>query len=567
MSREVISFRHAALLLACSCFPALAQVPPQEAGSIRRETETLRPPPEPPRQESVPLPQPSPADAAAVKETGETLLVRAFRIEHPEPLTAAEVEAALASYTGRALSMAEIDAAARAVAALYHAHGYYLARASVPPQDARDGTLRVEVTIGRYGAVRLHNKAAVRDGLVGAIFGEVAEGEPARREALERALLLTSDLPGLALPKVSARPGQQAGTMDMDVSIDPGQPVGGFVVYDNQGSRFTGRHRLGAGLDWNSPLGLGDKLSLTGVYGRGDARHSGVGRLAYSLPLAPEWRVETVIERSDYALGDQYEALDATGKTDTAELGARYTVLRGQDRNLELNARVTSRRLRDEIGAFDETTKKRVTNGTLGARFEQWGQVFGRAAHAVAQLEYTHGKLHYTDAAQREANRLGVRSEGNFEKLELRGALDYSLARALNLNVELTVQQALGRSLGGSEQLSITGANGVRAYRESISADSAYVVHVEARYTLPSTAGVAHSVGLFADYGRGWYKRPRYVIENGVTAADVGLGYYAMRAPFFLRAQLAHKVGKRPDERLAKHDGDTHLLVQIGASF
>jgi hemolysin activation/secretion protein len=153
--------------------------------------------------------------------------------------------------------------------------------------------------------------------------------------------------------------------------------------------------------------------------------------------------------------------------------------------------------------------------------------------------------------------------------LVFRGLFDYALTRALSLNVELTVQKALNRSLGGSEQLSITGPYGVRAYRESISADSAYVVHTEARYVLPATAGVAQSVSVFADYGRIWYKHPerRAVVENGATAADAGIGYQATRAPYFARLQLAHKIGKRPDERLAKHDGNTHLLAQIGVSF
>jgi hemolysin activation/secretion protein len=387
VTKKVVSLRPA-VLLACFCFPALAlaQVPPQDAGRILRETETMRPPPEPPRHESVPLPKSPETDAAAVKDDGGSLLVRAFRIERPEPLDAAEVEAALASFTGRALSMTEIDAAARVVAALYHARGYYLARAIIPPQDARDGTLRVVVTVGHYGTVRLHNNAEVRDSQVAAIFADVTDGETVRRAALERALLLISDLPGQGrLPNVSARPGQKPGTVDMDVTVEPGKPVDGFVVHDNQGTRFTGRQRLGAGLTWNAPLGLGDKLTLTGAYGGGNSRHSGVGRLAYSLPLAPGLRVETAVEHSDYELGGHdFESLDATGTSDSVELGARYFALREQNRSLELSARVSSSRLRDDYDSYGLTIRKKVTNGTLGARLDQSGQLFGNAWRGVA---------------------------------------------------------------------------------------------------------------------------------------------------------------------------------------
>jgi hemolysin activation/secretion protein len=500
-------------------------------------------------------------------EAEETLYVRAFHVEHPEPLTRAEVDAVLAPYAGRHLRMAEIDAAARALTAHYQARGYYLARAGLPAQDARAGVLRIEVAIGRYGAVRVHNQAAIRDGLVTALFAPVAAGEVARRASLERALLLAADLPGLSVPRLAARPGREAGTTDLDITLDAGRRLGGFLVYDNQGSRYTGRHRMGAAIDWNSPLGLGDQLSLSTVYGRGSERHTGNARLSYSLPLTPALGVDATLERSHYALGDLYEALDATGRADSVELGLRHTLLRGQGRNLAWHARLVRRHLRDELGAFDETTKKRLASAALGIRHEQWGSLFARPLRAVLSLEYTQGRLHFTDAAQRAANRLGADTEGTYRKLVWHGSLDYTASPAWRVNLAWSAQQALGKSLDGNEQMSIAGANAARAYRESISADSAYVVHVEIRRGLPALAGVEHSLGIFADYARGWFERPRYVLQNGVTATDAGFVYAATRAPFFARAQLAHKIGARPDERLARRDGDTHLLLQVGAVF
>ncbi|MDR2031066.1 MAG: hypothetical protein LBP86_02130 [Azoarcus sp.] len=563
--KSIAPFRCILLPLVFAGSAAFAQTPPG-ADTILRETETLRPPPEPPRQEPLPLPEQPPAEGAAIEGAEETLFIRAFRVEHPEPLDAAEVEAALAPYAGRALTMAEIDAAVRVVTALYHARGFYLAQASLPPQDARDGTLSIQVTIGRYGAIRIRNEAPVREGLVRDIFAEL-EGETARRKTLERALLLASDLPGVRLPGIATRPGEQPGTMDMDITIHPDKRLGGFVLYDNQGSRYTGRDRVGAGVHWNSPLGLGDRLSLSGVYGHGESRHTGDARLSYALPVSPVFRIEMELDHSDYALGDQYEALDATGTADSVELGARYTALRGQDRTLTFGARFISRRLQDDFGLVDETTKKTLAHGTLDVRLEQWGRIGGRPLRGVARLAYTHGSLHYEDATQRAANRRGANTEGVFQKLAFSGSLDVAATPRWNLSAALAVQQALGKSLAGSEQIGLTGADAVRVYRESISADSGYTVRVEARAALPPLAGVSHSASVFADYGRGWFERPEYVLENGVATADIGLGYYAAHGPLFLRAAVAHKVGPRPDERLAKRDGNTHLLVQIGATF
>jgi hemolysin activation/secretion protein len=564
------------ILAACllAFLPPLCQaqapaLPPQDAGRILREAETLRPP-EAPRQEVPPLPA-GPAEAEAQAEQSaaaeETLYLRAFHIEQPEPLTAEEVAAVLAPYTGRKLSMAEIDAAVRTVSAYYQARGFYLAQAILPAQDARDGTLRIAIAIGRIGAVRLHHQAPVRAALLHDIFGPIGTGAVAQRAPLERALLTVAELPGARLPSLDARPGAQPGSTDLDITIPAGARFNGFALYDNQGSRYTGRHRLAAGMDWNSPLGLGDKLSLSGIYGRGSARHTGGGRLAYALPVSAHTFVDASLDRTEYALGDQYEALEATGTAQSVELGARHVALHSQRRRLEFDLRFASRRLADEIGLLGEQTRKDLTRGALSVRYEHWGQLLQRTLRVVTRLEYARGRLHFKDAAQRAANRLGADTQGRYRKLELSGAFDWAVSSKLKLNLEWSVQRALGKSLDGNEQLSITGARGVRAYRESISADHAYVLHMEARYALPPRAGMTHSLGVFADRGRGWFERPAYVLQNGVTATDAGLVYAASRAPFFARAQVAHKLGSRPDERLARDDGDTHFLLQVGAVF
>jgi hemolysin activation/secretion protein len=568
MSHQTIARRFSlAAFLALAGVPALAQtVPPQDAGRIMREAETLRPPVETPRQEALPVPEAT-DESAAVEYPEDTLFINAFQIENPEPFAAAEIEALLAPYTGRKLSMAEIEAARRAVSTFYQARGYYLAQAILPPQDARGGTLTLKVAIGRYDTVTLQNDSPVRDALIARIYTDIVAGRPAERDALERAFLLTSDLPGGQLPEVSARPGKAPGTTEMNIRIPAGKRYGGFVVYDNQGSRYTGRDRLGAGVDWNSPFGLGDRLSVSGVYGRGSSRHAGSARLSYQAPLSPTLRLEFALDRTTYTLGDQYEALDATGTARSAEAGARYVAIRSQNRTLEFHANVATRRLRDDFGAVAYSTEKKINSGTLGARFEQWGHLFGKNARGVAELQFTSGKLHFLDAAQRAANRQGANTQGHYQFLKFSGALDFALTKDWNLNLELTAQHALGKGLDGGEQLSITGAHATRAYRESLSADNAYILHVEARHILPAAFGIAHSVGVFADYGRGWFERPAYVTQNGVTAADAGLAYSASRGPLFLRAQLAHKIGAKPDERLAKRDGDTHFLLQAGLVF
>ncbi len=102
---------------------------------------------------------------------GETLMVREFRVEEGAGLVSpAELQAALDAYKGRALSMAEIEQATATVTALYRDHGYLVARAYVPRQDASGGMLVVRVLVGAYGNFTLKNRSLVRDSVLNDVF-------------------------------------------------------------------------------------------------------------------------------------------------------------------------------------------------------------------------------------------------------------------------------------------------------------------------------------------------------------------------------------------------------------
>ncbi|MDR2032505.1 MAG: hypothetical protein LBP86_09725 [Azoarcus sp.] len=550
--------------------PLWAQTPPPaapDAGSIMRTPETLRPPKaEPPPDLSLPEPEPTALPEAAVPE--ETLFIQSFRVEDVAPLTEAEVLAVLAPYAGRHLTMAQINEAAQAVTALYRARGYMMASAFLPKQDARGGTLTLAVGLGRYGRVAVENRSLVRDAAVKGLFAPLQPGAVIERGGLERALLLTQALPGAKLPEVSLAAGAEPGTADVVVVVPPAPRFSAFAVYDNQGSRYTGRHRLGLGAGVNSPLGLGDSLMLSGVFGRNGTSHMGSGRAAYSVPVGLSGgMLDVALDRTTYSLGDAYRDLDATGQVDSVELGGRYPVIRTQEAGLALGVTVASRRLRDEYEALDYRIRKRASTATLKALADRWGSVAGHTVHGALEAGLTLGRLRFDDAQHRADDRAGVKSGGDYSRLNLNGTLDVALVPGLSATVTLAVQRALGRSLDSSERLTISGSSGVKAYRESGTGDHGFIAGVELRYRLPPVAGVNHAVGVFVDHAQARFVKPDYALEDKLRLSDVGLGYYAARGPLFMKAQVAHKVGAEPDEVVMQRDGRTHFLFQLGATF
>ncbi|SFQ15134.1 Hemolysin activation/secretion protein [Variovorax sp. OK605] len=569
---------HALATLFALCLCAIdshGQALPLPSYGIGDAVREAQQPPRPPAPARPPAPViDAPQERPMNLPAGETLAVRAFRVEEgAELVPQAELQLALDPYQGRALSMAEIEQAAAKVSALYRAHGYLVARAYVPRQDASGGTLVIRVLVGTYGNFALKNRSLVRDSVLGDVFASVRGQRaaavtpvaPVSRAELERAMLLVSDMPGATLPRLTVSPGEAQGTSDFDIDVGEAPRVGGYVAGDNHGSRYTGRNRLSAGLDINSPFGIADKLSFNLMGAQGGGLDN--ARLAYSLPLAANGlRVELAASRTSYHLGADYSDLEARGRAHTVEATFSYPLVRSREQNLSLSLNLAARQLRDEIGAVDSVSDRRVKVATFGAQHEAWGNVFGRAGYTNLSAGLTWGHLGIDDPAQRAVDCACANTLGSFARLNLRLAAGLELAKDWSANGTLSLQKALrNRNLDGSEQMGISGPGGVKAYREWVSGDNGYLFNLELRYALPAQEGLVHSLGVFADVGRAWQQNSNDAAGNGVRLSDVGVGYSARYRSMFARVQVARAAGARPQE--FARDGRTRVLLQAGVLF
>jgi hemolysin activation/secretion protein len=72
------------------------------------------------------------------------------------------------------------------------------------------------------------------------------------------------------------------GAADLRVNVDQGVGLfNGYIDFDNHGSRFTGAYRIGANLNVNNPLTIGDQLTLR------YASCTAAGVLRRTAPLVP----------------------------------------------------------------------------------------------------------------------------------------------------------------------------------------------------------------------------------------------------------------------------------------
>jgi hemolysin activation/secretion protein len=476
----------------------------------------------------------------------ETIFVRDFRVEEAVFVSESDIQEVLAPYKGRDLTMAQIQEAVAKVTELYRRAGYPVARAYLPRQTIENGLIVIRVLIGVYGSTGLENNSRVRDFLIAStIRSNLEPGQPVRHKDLERAVLLIGDMPGALLPTLNMGPGKEQGTTDFFLQVPRGKRIGAYFSLDNMGSRYTGRWRLGAGLEVNSPLGLADRLTVYGL----TTDSSNLMSLAayYAFPLgASGLRLEVGYSHVAYRLAEEFEILEASGWADTLEAKLSYPLIRSAAHNLYVSLGFAHKVTHDQYRAVDFSEKSLSNLGNFQIRYEAWLQVFGRPLYASAGAGLVFGTFRIPE----EQKAFARGADGGFSYLNFDFLANLAITDDFYFILTASAQQSLGQNLDSSEQFNVTGPNGVKAYREAISGDNGYLVGAEFRHRLPwfGHRELDHFLGVFGDIG-GWsYQRAPFPEKHRDTLSDIGLSYTLAFGPVGLQARLAQSLGRYPSE-------------------
>ncbi|ARN79844.1 outer membrane beta-barrel protein [Methylocystis bryophila] len=542
---------------------------PFNAGDALRQSELARREAPPAPKPQVVLPQF--AEPRLSIPGNEKLFVRRFEVDAPRGLIPLdETHEILAGFENRKLTLNEIYDAADQITNLYRSHGYIVAKAYVPQQDARSGTLRIKLLVGQRAAVTLQNNSLVDSGLLQGVIDRAMESSPyLHRDEIERAMLLISDLPGAGVPRIAVSPGKEPETSNLNFIAPEAPRYEGYVLGDNYGYAYTGRLRMSGAVSVNSPLGWGDRLSLFGLLTENTELSN--WRAAYSFPVGLDGlRAEISAFQTSYALGGIYKSSEAAGLANGASGTLTYDLKRQRDDSIYLFSNFTHKYL-DDLILKTSTASRTIDLGTVGVTRNTVGSLFDMPLVTQTTLSATTGHVNFPDPTERAANVAGVNTAGSYARLNLNFNSTLAFNPWLSLSTTLRAQKSLGRNLDASEKIEVTGFYGVKSYDEGVAGDSGYVFTPELNFALPSVENYRHSFGLFTDIGaawlqNGWYTTTQYAYS---PVSDAGAGYYgtyqfAPRQSIFLKAQVAHTYGS---ENIApSYDKRTKALVQIGMS-
>lgn len=399
-------------------------------------------------------------------------------------LSEADRAAILAPFADDCLGVSQLNALLKAITNHYIDRGYVTTRAYLPQQDLSARTLKITVVEGRLEGLDSSALASDRE-LAMSFPGKT--GEVLDLRELEQLVENLNRLPS-RFAKLELVPGEQVGGSRVQLQGERSKPWRASLSRHNDGQLSTGEQQWGVGLDWDSPLGLADQLSLRASR---DAvsdsyRHSHSQSLYYSLPYG--WWTFS------YNYGQSYYRTKTDFNGFLAETDGDY-----QSHNL-LAERVLHRdsvsKTAFSTGLSHVRTNNFIEDNRIGIssnRLSEWQLGFnhGRrvgSAFVNADIGWQRGIGAFD--AQGNGHPRGPEPVARYNKY----TLTLSYLQPFNLGGERFSFESLATGQKSEDQLfspariSVGGLNSVRAYKDqSLSGNSGGYWRNQLRWTRPVT--------------------------------------------------------------------------------
>lgn len=472
-----------------------------------------------------------------------TTLVKEFKFSGNSVYPTFELNKLVAPFVNQQLGMNKLKEITSIVTKYYRDNGYFVARAYLPQQTIKDGIIEIAIIEGTYGGFDIKNSSLVNDSEVQNFMDYLKNGQTVSTESLERQMLLINDLSGVIVTNAEVYPGKEVGTSNFVITTNPTNQYTGYSIVDNYGSRYTGEYRLNAGATVNSVSKVGDSLGVSGLISNtANLKNAGVN---YERPLGYSGLKGSLnASTTEYEM-DKIPNYDAFGTAKNVGAGLSYPIVKTRSYSQTVYLDYTHKIMDDTSGAIANTEKseKSVDSVTLKLDEKRNTNLFDHSGKLTTSIGITGGNANM-DNSVAQINDALIKTDGNFAKLNL------SVVHAQQLNPEFTLKttakaQKSFKNLDSSEDMSVGGSNGVRAYEDSeLSGDQGYALSLDLIYALPKVNQINHSASVFVDNAKIWKNDNRFNSEDNQRNLNaVGLGYDLNYKSLDFRTTFAHGFG------------------------
>ena len=387
--------------------------------------------------------------------------VREYRVEGSKRLDKIQVEEAVYPFMGPGRTPDDVEQARLALEKIYHNQGYQTVSVSIPDQDPRRGIIRLQVSEGKVGRLRVKGARWFLPSRIRKEVPSMAEGTVPNLDQVGKEMIALNRMADRRVTP-DLRPGMEPGSVDIDLTVEDTFPLHGSLELNNRYSADT------------TPLRLNGALSYTNLFQLGHT-------LGANVQVAPENKEDALVYSAYYlARVSDTMSLMVTGTkqdSDISTLGGAAVAGKGEIVGLRamvdlpnaekffhnFNFGIDYKNFAEDIVIGEDTISSPIEYYPLSANY---------AASWIAEKSFTelntslnlHLRGMGSDTAEYTEKR--VTASGNF--IFLRGDLAHTRDLKGGAQAFGKIQgQVAGQPLINSEQISGGGLGTVRGYLEA----------------------------------------------------------------------------------------------------
>lgn len=454
-----------------------------------------------------------PAGAQLKLEEGEsgqelTVMINEIEFSGNTVIDTQTLEKVAAPYTNRKLTLEEMSELVDLITITYQEQGYILARAYLPKQDIQAGVLKIAVMEGNIGQIKVSGYTHYNERVIKRYFKKQMDAGVINEQALEKGLLLSSDIPKVKT-NVVLKKGEKPGDVDVVIDIqDSSKMTLGFDLsldYNNFGSEFTSKNRYGMTINVQDHV-WGSNMRLRGVSGD-EMKDSTLGAADLVVPInSIGTKVALRYLTANYAIGEEFAEFAIEGDTEIWGIELLHSFVREKNMNLIVSLGYNQKYIESTIGDEITASIDDMEEYFAVISFDNLDRFLGKN---ILSFEAHRGQLFRDDEAT-PSRFPDVALDSTWEKFNLNVARIQKVYGYTNLLVRGTAQYTDHRIVS-IEEMSIGGYGSVRGHDPAIFlGDNGYNFSAELMFAPPFMAEkslfgqrLAQMVQLaaFYDYG------------------------------------------------------------------
>lgn len=443
------------------CFPviALAEVSPVDRNEIQQQQNLLLQQSDQQRDALRRLTPDTKASASKPSDTsGPCFTIRTITLRGTTVLSRSVQQSLTEPWSGRCMTLADINQLIHAVSNEYISRGFITSRAFIQPQDLSKGVLVLDILEGKLEKIELDHQQPL---MLKTVFPHL-QGEILNLRDIEQGMEQINRLSAYQV-QIDIQPGSQIGYSIVQLTRQKRFPLLASVGIDNSGQKSTGENQLFANLTADNLLRIADQWYIGGTnslnYGTSHDANSFMAGV--SVPYG-YWTINYDYSYNDYRnyFWNRSYQWRSTGSTVTQRFGVQRVLFRNGQMKTALLMGVTHREGENQLNETRlDASSRQVSSFMLGINQSQ--KLLGGLA--TFNPAWTRGTTWFGAESDRGKSDDAPRAE--FVKWSLASSYYHPITSSVSYLTSLYGQYSED-VLYGSEQMTLGGESSVRGFKE-----------------------------------------------------------------------------------------------------